>query len=207
MVVLGIAARWLGEPVFKARRQAKAVAAIRAAGGTVYYDEKTTIPAWMTTFFGPDFGKPVDHITFAKGKKLDAELLPELPALRTLELDDSEFTDADMPAVARCANLVYLSLDGTEITDTGLKYLAGLTRLEELGLSQTKVTDAGFVHLEGLTNLRSLTLEHTALTDEGLKHFQAMKQLEFLQYTGTQVTAKGKQFLQKLWPNLNVIIF
>ncbi len=100
MVALGVAARWWGEPIFKARRQAKAAEAIRAAGGTVYYDEKATIPAWMTKFFGPDFGKPVDRITFLKGKKLDAELLPEMPALRTLELDDTIFTDADMAPLA-----------------------------------------------------------------------------------------------------------
>ena len=47
------------------------------------------------------------------------------------------------------AQLRSVDLRDTQVTDAGLACLHGLTQLEWLGLGNTQVTDAGLVHIEG----------------------------------------------------------
>ena len=69
-------------------------------------------------------------------------------------------------------NLHTLELSDTQVTDAGLEYLKGMNELQSLGLAFTKVTDAGLEHLKGLKSLQSLELPYTNVTDEGVKKLQ-----------------------------------
>ena len=66
-----------------------------------------------------------------------------------------------------------LNLVDSEVTDARLVHLEGLTGLEWLNLDGTKITDAGLVHLEGLTGLEELFLDGTRVTDAGVKKLQS----------------------------------
>ena len=54
-----------------------------------------------------------------------------------------------------------LDLKDTDVTDAGLKELAALKGLQALSLGWTKVTDAGLKELAGLKALQSLNLGGT----------------------------------------------
>lgn len=95
-----------------------------------------------------------------------------LTNLRSLDLTDSEVTDAGLEHLKGLSGLSSLYLKGTQITDAGLEHLAELASLEVLFLADTQITDAGLEHLKGLTNLRELPLYGSQVTDEGVKDLQ-----------------------------------
>ena len=72
--------------------------------------------------------------------------------------------------------VITVDLRQTEVTDAGLEHLKRLPRLESLNLTRTKVTDAGMQHLEGLTTLRTLGLFGTHVTDAGLVYLDQSQQ-------------------------------
>ena len=148
----------LGFIVRSAHTQRDAVAAIKSAGGTIYYDwewnngapisgRRPWGPAWLSAMIGVDY---FGHVTFVKG-----------PSSMTPAADV-------MAAVAHLTQIQYLNVGQSYVTDADLVHLARLTRLEDLFLSNGQITDAGMEHLSGLTNLASLSLNFTRITDAGM---------------------------------------
>ena len=61
-----------------------------------------------------------------------------------------------------------VDLNDTQVTDAGLVHLTGMTKMVSLHLDGTPITDAGLVHLKGLTNMKILFVRKTQVTDAGI---------------------------------------
>ncbi len=157
VAVCGVAMRVLAEPVFKAHRQAWAVDAIYAAGGSVYSCQGSPIfPAWLphwTTWLcgcNQTYARTwISHVYF-----------------------NDNVGDSQLEPVADCPNLYYLHFEDSHVTDAGLVHLLGLKQLKEIRADNTQITDAGLAELESLPNLKSLWVEGTRVTRSGIERFR-----------------------------------
>jgi hypothetical protein len=95
------------------------------------------------------------------------------PVVISVDLRETDITDADLASLSALSSVQELYLTGTPITDAGLVRLKGLAQLRKLTLGFTKVTDAGLVHLKGLTRLRVLGLQGTRTTNNGINTLQS----------------------------------
>lgn len=134
------------------------------------------------------------------------ELTIAVPALKELDLGETQVTDAGMKHLAKLP-LQSLNLEETAVTDVGLRDVAKLSELRDLGLVRTKVTDAGLKELARLTQLRELFLIKTQVTDQGLTSLTGLRELEFLHLDGTAVTADGVARLREKLPKAKVSWF
>ena len=123
-----------------------AVAAIRKAGGHVYFD-------YTSPGFDSDH-RPVQSVTLRPAVTAAAlEQLKQLTSLQSLSLNGRDVTDAGLAHLKALTNLEVLGLDGTRISDPGLPYLTGLSNLRYLHLRGTAISDAGLAQLkEALPN-------------------------------------------------------
>jgi Leucine-rich repeat (LRR) protein len=94
--------------------------------------------------------------------------------LQDFNVWQTEFSDADMPAVGKLKNLKRLNLDKTQVTDMGLASLKELDQLEYLHLgSNLNVTDAGLTELHGLKNLKHLVITFIpSISDDAVAELQ-----------------------------------
>jgi hypothetical protein len=207
----------LGWYVRKAHQQAAAVAAIRKAGGGVFYDVEWNLASpgpyrhswspmqlfdgefrkrswlrWLVERVGIDYFGNVVSVDLNRGRTQDP----------------SQLNDALMVHMASLPGLRLLRLNNSVVTDAGLAHLRGLTNLQDLELLNTRITDAGLVHLEGLSDLRQLNLVNTKVTDAGLEHLKGpgypANRLGLLLVDGTRVTDCGLAALQRTLPLLRI---
>jgi hypothetical protein len=147
VAVAAISISLLASRVHTARREARAVAAVRELGGSV--SGGTGVDdwfPWLLRLFG------VEHL----GAVDDVHLI-ERPSLR----------ESDVAVVAQFTHLRRLVFCKSRVTDDALAHLETLTDLEYLDLDSTRVTDAGLDHLKSLHNLRCLSLTGTEVSDHG----------------------------------------
>ena len=143
VLVIGAGLGWL---VRSAHIQRDAVATIKGADSSVYYDWEWNYreytrwaPRWLVDLVGVDY---FDHVAVVS--------LPETP------------TEAMLINVSSLTQVQDLSFNGSSIGDAGLEHLNGLNNLSDLNLRNTKVSDAGLIHLKGLTKLSRVDLQlHT----------------------------------------------
>jgi hypothetical protein len=147
---------WLTVKMREAERQRKAVEAIRAVGGWVYYEyhlnesgatmtvQEPPAPAWLRRLLGEDFLWDVAGVVFNYPEKIDDAVLEHVTGLTRLQ---------------------FLNLSGTQVTDIGLERLKGLVNIERLWLTHTQVTNAGLENLKGLTKLKRLVLYGTHVSE------------------------------------------
>jgi Leucine-rich repeat (LRR) protein len=187
--------------------------------------------------FGAEFGsddkdaaKPVVRVTLRDAPVADVVLaaLPNLPALRKLDLSLSPLGDTDPAPLGKLERLESLSLYATgagdsalaalkdlkqlrslnvaydPVTDKGLADLKGLEHLQTLILFRTKVTDEGLAELKGLAKLQELSLSDTAVTDRGLETLRELSGLRLLSVSGTKVSAEGVKKLVAAIPAVKV---
>ena len=76
------------------------------------------------------------------------KVVDHLPELRSLFLQRSSATDADIKDMISLKKLVTLNLTATKISDTGLLFFKGLPALKHLFLFQTSVTTKGVEELQ-----------------------------------------------------------
>jgi Leucine-rich repeat (LRR) protein len=107
----------------------------------------------------------------------------------SVDLGNTEATDAALVHLKRLTHLRYLSLRKSKVTDAGMIHVNGLTNLEMLVMDDTQVSDAGLVHLKELTRLHTLYLP-ARVTNNGLTHLRGL-QLHFLLLAGSKVTDAG----------------
>jgi hypothetical protein len=187
VLLIGAAAGWL---VRSAHVQRDAVAAIRRAGGNVFYDwewnngksvpgGKPWAPEWLVGLIGVDY---FAHVT--------SVWMQPAP------------TDGAIVEVGRLTQLERLQLVARFYSDGEVAHLKGLTKLSNLCISN--VSDAGLAHLKGLTKLETLIISGTQVTDAGLAHLKGLTKLRAIDLTGTQVTQSGAQELQKVLPNAQI---
>jgi hypothetical protein len=180
----------LGWQVNRAARQRQAVAAVRALGGHVYYEQDLRggdedagfggrAPAWIGDRFGRDF---VDRVVW-------------------VDLDGTEVGNDDLRHIEALGTLELLRISGGQISGDGLARLASLGDLEVLSLENHRHVADGLIHLRGLRRLRSIVLRGTDAADE---HIDAVCRLDYLENIDLVNTRIGDDALDRLaeLPNL-----
>jgi hypothetical protein len=228
-VVAGVFGWWL----HRARSHARAVAAIRSAGGMVLceynvrqagpwdFRAESPTPKWLRRLVGEDGlstvvivelgGIQVDwkSMTFRRprGDVTDADLAPlgTFKKLRHLGIRSERVTDEGLAPLQELTAMETLSIQCPKVSDDGLAHVAGMTRLESLRLDGAAVTDDGLVHLSGMTNLQTLYLVKCDVTDAGLDHLAGLKRLRYVFLVGTQVTDEGASKLEEALPNATIL--
>jgi internalin A len=191
VLVIGAGLGWI---VRRAHVQRDAVAEIKKAGGSVFYDWEWKngmpiqlgipwTPRWLTDLVGIDYFGHVTAIWLARS---------------------STASDSAIAQVGRLTRLRYLSLHGPSVGDSALAHLTGLTDLSWLDFDGTQVSDAGLAHLKGLTNLSELGLFGTHVTNAGLFHLKGLTRLLTLDLIGTQVFDAGIEELRQALPSLAI---
>ena len=128
----------------------------------------------------------------------DLAYLKDIKRLRSLNLGDTQVTDAGLAHLKDLKGLKALKLYRTQVTDAGIVHLKEINGLQELGLWRTQVTDAGLAHLKDIKTLQYLNLEETPVTDAGMVHLKDLKGLKTLYLHDTKVTAAGMAHLKDI---------
>jgi internalin A len=213
MALILIIACALGWIVSRARVQRNAVAAVKKAGGTVWYDFEHRrvpgpppgLPAWRRLIayaIGVDFVSSVTMVSMpGRGSGAYSQnILARLGVFEQLEYVDLRgvfFGDDALADLRGQHRLQQLVLQHTRVTETGLAHLEGLTSLRKLYISGD-ITDRGLASVAGLTHLDKLNLAFTQITDVGLRHLSALPNLKILALEHTRVTDAGIPELKRL---------
>jgi len=120
------------------------------------------------------------------------ELLAELKSLRVLNLADSSFSDASLPALEKVSlQLVNLDLRGCELSDKATVVIARFPGLRALRFSgkngKTSIGDDGLKNLAPCRRLKVLALDDLWIGSDGLEALTELKALEELYLAGTVV--------------------
>jgi Leucine Rich repeat len=211
MILVLVFGGWLGWFVRRVQVQHDAVAAVKNAGGSVFYDlesrnagpnpyrnswvpdwlggDQAWIPKWMMS------GAGIDYF----GNVVEVNLIPS----RTN--DPMRADDGTLALVARLERLQGLRLTSSAVTDAGMAYLSGLTNLRDLQAGRTQIGDSGLAHIKSLTSLRSLYIADTPVSDAGLAHLRGLTNLSTLYLSGTKVTDDGVLALERALPQLQIL--
>lgn len=179
----------------RARQQRQAVAAIRAAGGWVYYDfqqagpppgkidaaARPWEPAWLIRLVGLDFFHDVTVVNMVYNedgpKRLDNERPPvdiaphlaHFPRLRELLISGAFLNDEGMRVVGGLKRLEsFYQWEGAGIGDDGAAHLRDMPRLRYIHLGSSQVGDRGLAAIATLPNLEGLSMQRNKITDAGL---------------------------------------
>ncbi len=177
ILLILIASLPIGWTANRINSQRRAIAAIRGAGGYVWFDyQMTPSGQWDPNINRPDRGR------FARW--LPPELFEDVTLVN---LKGRPIGDGELAQVGRLSRLVYLDLEGTNITDDGLASLRGCRSLKHLWLPRTSIGDAGAKHLAAMPGLENLLLNETRIGDDGLKTLTRLDRLRSLGVKATRV--------------------
>ncbi|EPS71509.1 hypothetical protein M569_03250, partial [Genlisea aurea] len=103
-------------------------------------------------------------------------------SLLSVDLLDSDITDASLIRLKDCANLQEINFNYCHlISDRGLLHLRGLSSLTALSVKRSSlITSQGMSILSGLVNLAKLDLERCPKIHGGLIHLKGLSKLESL---------------------------
>lgn len=193
MTVFGV---WFGIRMDQARRQERAVAALRERGD-VSYDSvfvnmcnpkpfmKTAPygPKWLRAIVGDDFLDRVRAVfLYESSTDSDLEHLKDLPDVESVIISSPQVTDAGIAQLRHLPDLKELILNCPKVSDAGLLHLKSLPELRHLEL-HCSATDAGMVHLQSLQELRFLAIA-CPIADDGILALEGFKKLESLRISG-----------------------
>ena len=199
VLVIGGGLGWL---VRSARIQREAVAAIKSAGGLVFYDGKwidgvhdsaatTWAPRWLVDLVGFDYFGRVTMVaidSFSTAAKTKTSPVGDLASLQQSRTRESSFPGAVLAHLTGLPRLSVLKLSGHQVTDDELIHLEGLTNVSHLDLVSTRITGAGLVHLKALNRLSKLCIHDSPLTDDGLANLRKLKSLSSLSLVETPIS-------------------
>jgi beta-lactamase regulating signal transducer with metallopeptidase domain/Leucine-rich repeat (LRR) protein/tetratricopeptide (TPR) repeat protein len=139
-------------------------------------------------------------VNLRNGTDADLAALKDVQQITTLDLSDSDVTDAGLARLEEMTGLKQLDLNRcANITDAGLTHLKPLKNLRRLSLFGDHITDAGLANLKDLVDLQTLQLFGSdQITDHGLANIAAMKHLKDLNLSGSQITDSGLTSLDDL---------
>jgi hypothetical protein len=178
--------------VHRAEKQRRAVQAIEAMGGTVWYEDE---PIYA-----------LNLLRRAKIKQLDDHhdqiTRHYLHAVTEVRLEDAAINDETLRQISSLTTIKVLELDRTNVTDEGMSLVSSLPELRSLSLANTKITDAGLVWLKNAQQLRTLQLSYTAVTDQGMEQVKQLPHLQFVFLRGSKVSQSGADALISAIPAL-----
>ncbi|KAL3794113.1 hypothetical protein ACHAW5_010544 [Stephanodiscus triporus] len=123
-----------------------------------------------------------------------------MPNLTTLDLADTNISDAAMSKISQFENMRHLSLFYCNISNRGLKHLSSMKKLEVLNLDSRDLSDDGLKYLSGLP-LKSLDLFSSRVSDLGCVYLSKITSLTSLELCGGGIGDLGCAHLATL-PNL-----
>ena len=198
---------WFGWQMQRARRQQRAVAAVRENSGTVYYDYESgrwsKSPAaarnltWFEQIVGIDFTCDVVRVDLNASPVSDVSFLSGLASVRTLYLIGNQVSD--ISALSHMKDLEALYLTDTPVSN--LAPLAELSHLRRLDLNNTPVVDV--TPLAGLNNLEQLHLHFTQVHD--VSALAGLTNLQYLNLINTQVSREQFEKLQQALPKCQIV--
>lgn len=112
------------------------------------------------------------------------------PNLITLDLADTDISDAAMPKIAQFRHLRHLSLFYCNISNRGLSYLVSMKSLEVLNLDSREIGNDGLKYLQDLP-LTSLDLFSSRVTDIGCVYLSKIETLTSLELCGGGISDLG----------------
>ena len=191
MVLVLVVGGGLGWQVYRLRSQRLAVAAIRAAGGTVLYDYQFSTdpairtrlrgvteppaPRWLRRLVGDEFFQSAASV--GSDRQVTPELLAavaQLDGLLNLHVRSATRMDDAWPILERLRRLDAITLSGPGVTDRAVVTLGKIATLRTIYLSEAAVTPAGLEPLAALSHLQYLTVHACpGLTDPGVAGFLA----------------------------------
>jgi len=122
------------------------------------------------------------YLNFTKVTGRGLAPLGSLPLLESLGLPSQlSFADEAAKNLSLSPALASLDLQNTNLTDAGLMFLCKIKSLRELNLSGTKITSAGLADLVNLPHLSSLKLLYPPISEQGaafLSQIEELKRLE-----------------------------
>lgn len=199
LVVLTLLAVGLGVFVHPLRKQSRAAARVRQAGGVVV---TRPMGPWWWQIFGSHAFVEVVSVDSSSGLS-DLAVVKDLPSMRALTLRGNGCSDANLREL-RHVRLESLRLLSGPVTDAGLEELAAQADLRSLVIQCPAVSDEGLRHIGTLTNLESLTLFCPKVTDAGMEHLRALTNLRSLDLRSTKVTPAGVARLQRALPRARI---
>jgi hypothetical protein len=120
--------------------------------------------------------------------------------LRSLDLSDTQVTDAGLKELKELKNLRSLDLPKGSITDARLRTLREIGMLHAL----VQATAQDGKRPSGPADVVALDLTGTEMTDAGLKELKELKNLLSLNLRATRVTDAGSAELQNALPKLKI---
>ncbi|MBM4368575.1 MAG: hypothetical protein FJ102_20330 [Deltaproteobacteria bacterium] len=109
---------------------------------------------------------------------------------RSLDLTDTDVSDAGLAHLAGSSHLQRLELRGTQVTTAGVAALGTLPALTSLSLWGLRVDDGIVPFLQGLPRLTRLEVQRTELTDAGVAAV-ARAPLESLSLSGAATSVRS----------------
>jgi hypothetical protein len=185
LVVTTVSALSLGWVVSRAKRQQRAVAAVRAMGGHVAFVQypvaqpggnpeqpeyaRQSRPGWAPEWIPDEYVERPKAVYVQGSADRDFSFLADLPTLETVcLLECPNFDDSDAAYLTSLKRLKLLSLIGSGITNAGLAELSKLPRLRILQLRGAHIDDAGIQHLRKLQSLTELDVFNTDISRQGV---------------------------------------
>lgn len=133
--------------------------------------------------------------------------LEQLTSLTALDLGQTRFDDAAMPALARLSRLEMLSLNGTQITKASLHHLTGLRQLTVLDLTGIELDATAVDRLSELPQLDELHLSGQALDDNAIGSISRLQNLRELRLVDTRISPLGELDLRQALPAATIQIY
>ncbi|KAL7542512.1 hypothetical protein ACHAXR_011846 [Thalassiosira sp. AJA248-18] len=106
-----------------------------------------------------------------------------MPNLTTLDLADTDISDAAMSKIAQFKHMRHLSLFYCNISNRGLRHLSSMKNLEVLNLDSREIGDEGCKYIRSLP-LKTLDLFSSRVTDLGCVFLSKIKTLTSLELCG-----------------------
>jgi hypothetical protein len=206
LVLVTLVSLGLGVFVHCIEQRKRALAEIRALGGTVLFGKRSNddaspwVPDAVKKLLGEESFANVWRISL-EGRHVGDENLRSLAVLRELrrlDLSNTSVTDSGLRNVGKLENLELLEIINSPITDAGLLHLKNLTQLRELNLIHTKVTGRTIGEIGGGGPLKTLHLAKTPADNEGIRGIMPQVNLEVVNLSGTLVDDGGLKLLEAL---------
>ena len=217
MLVLGVLFGLSAIRLQRARRQAAAVATIRALGGEVYYDFEgrysgehpglaSPTPEFLLARLGPDFFHEVVEVLLPDENVPTAPndlercwgAISQLKQLQGIQVYGDWISDTAMAEISRHQRLRHLFIRGAGLRDHELKPLSRLKSLEMLALDNNPIGDVGASYLFDFPKLKSIGLSETQVGDQGIANIVTIQGIESLYLSKTRVTDAGMFDIAKL---------
>lgn len=123
--------------------------------------------------------------------------------LRSIDLEGTGCTDADLTRLSGLPNLLRLNLQNNKITDDGVRALESLPKLSDLIIPYTKITATGFASIAKIKSLEVLLAAYNdGVTDDAIAKLSGLPLLHEVNVVSTPVTGAG---LARLPPSVTFL--